>query len=247
MAFWASSSRINSACSRIEGSLETLRAAGLIQRTGLGKEPTYRFKHALTRDVTYDSLLERQRTERHAVVAAAIEELYGANTEEFAARLAVHFAAAEDWDKAIDYGLVAEQKAENLWHLPESVEVLIRTRAWIEQSNKESSERSSLLVKLLLDLERHLEKLGRRDEQQQAIDDLGDLIPTDVPTKERGEVCVRQGDLHTLAGRFADARPPLDKALQIADQLEDLELRGRVLRSLGHLLWRQGDYGEAVP
>ena len=233
--------------SRIEGSLETLRAAGLIQRTGLGKEPTYRFKHALTLDVTYESLLERQRKERHALVGAAVEELYGDNVEEYAARLAVHFAAAEDWDKAISYGLMAAQKAESLWRLPETVEVLIRTRAWIEQSGKEPAERTALLTSLLFDLERHLEKLGRRKEQQEAIDDLGDLIPPDVPTKERGEVCVRQGDLLTLSGRFADARPPLDEALQISDQLDDAELHGKVLRSLGHLLWRQGEYGEAVP
>jgi tetratricopeptide (TPR) repeat protein len=232
---------------RIEGSLETLRAAGLIQRTGLGKEPTYRFKHALTLDVTYESLLERQRKERHAVVGAAIEELYADNTEEYSARLAVHFAAAEDWDKAIRYGLAAAQRAESLWRLPETVELLIRTRGWIENSDKETAEKTSLLIQLLLDLERHLEGMGRRDEQQQAIDDLGELIPSDLPTKERGEVCVRQGDLYTLSSRFADARPPLEKALQIADQLDDTKLRGKVLRSLGHLLWRQGEYGEAVP
>lgn len=232
---------------RIEGSLETLRAAGLIQRTGLGKEPTYRFKHALTLDVTYESLLERQRKERHAVVGAAIEELYADNTEEYSARLAVHFAAAEDWDKAIRYGLAAAQRAESLWRLPETVETLIRTRGWIENSDKKTAEKTSLLIQLLLDLEHHLEGLGRRDEQQQAIDDLSGLIPPDLPTKERGEVCVRQGDLYTLSSRFADARPPLEKALQIADQLDDTKLRGKVLRSLGHLLWRQGEYGEAVP
>jgi serine/threonine protein kinase/tetratricopeptide (TPR) repeat protein len=234
--------------SRIERSLETLLAAGLIQRTGLGKEPTYRFKHALTQDVTYDSLLERQRTERHAVVGAAIEELYGDSAEEYSEQLAVHFAAAEDWDKAISYGLIAAQKAKSLWRLPEAVEVLNRTRSWIQQSDKEPVERKSLLIKLLFDLERHLENLGRRAEQQQAIDDLSDLVPTDVPTtKERGEIFVRQSDLHTLSGRFTEARPPLDEALQIADQLDDLELRGKVLRSLGHLLWLQGDYDEAVP
>jgi tetratricopeptide (TPR) repeat protein/class 3 adenylate cyclase len=233
--------------SRIEGALDTLRSAGLIQRTGLGQEPTYRFKHALTLDVTYESLLERQRKERHAVVGAAIEELYGDNVDEYLARLPVHFAAAEEWDKAIHYGLTAAKRTESLWRLPETVETLIRTRGWIEQSDQDPADRTSLLIQLLLDLERHLEKLGRRDEQQQAIDDLTNLLAADVPTKERGEVCVRQGDLHTLSGRFDEARPPLDEALQVADQLDDAELRGKALRSLGHLAWRQGDYGEAVP
>jgi len=240
-------SRVVPSRSRVEGALETLRSAGLIQRTGLVPEPTYRFKHALTRDVAYESLLERQRKERHALVGEAIENLYAENPEEQAARLATHFAAAEDWDKAIYYGLAAAKRAESLWRLPETVETLMRTRGWIERSNKDPAERLSLLIQLLLDLERHLEKLGRRDEQQATIDDLTDLLPTDVATKERGEVCVRQGDLYTLLGHFSEARPPFDQALEIAGQLEDSELRGKVLRSLGHTLWRQGNYDEAVP
>ncbi len=240
-------SRVVPSRSRVKGALETLRSAGLIQRTGLVPEPTYRFKHALTRDVAYQSLLERQRKERHALVGQAIENLYAENPEEQSARLAVHFAAAEDWDKAVHYGFAAAKRAESLWRLPETVETLVRTRGWIELSNKDPAQRSSLLIQLLLDLERHLEKLGRRDEQQAIIDDLQDLLPSDVPSKERGEVCVRQGDLYTLLARFSEARPPFDQALEIAEQLEDSELRGKVLRSLGHALLSQGNYDEAVP
>ena len=240
-------SRVVPSRSRVEGALETLRSAGLIQRTGLIPEPTYRFKHALTLDVTYESLLERQRKERHALVGAAIENLYAENPEEHSTRLAVHFAAAEDWDKAIRYGLVAAKRAESLWRLPETVEILVRTRGWIERSNTDPAKRTPQLVQLLLDLERHLEKLGRRDEQQAVIDDLQNLLPTDVPTMEHGEVCVRQGDLYTLLARYSEARQLFDQALEIADQIGDVELRGKALRSLGHACWSHGDYKEAVP
>ena len=231
---------------RLKAALETLRSGGLIQRTGLVPEPTFRFKHALTLDVTYASLLERQRKERHALVGEAIENLYP-DREEQTARLAVHFAAAEDWNKAIHYGFAAASSAERLWRLPETVETLVRIRSWIERSDKDSEERNSLLVELLLNLERHLEKLGRRDDQQAAIDDLRDLLPTDEPTKELGEVCVRQGDLYTLLDDYDKAEPLFRQALEIAEQLEETELRGRVVRSFGHLLWRQGNYNEAVP
>jgi tetratricopeptide (TPR) repeat protein len=210
-------------------------------------EPTYRFKHALTLDVTYESLLERQRKERHASVGEAIESLYADNPDEQSARLAVHFAAAEDWNKAIQYGFAAASRAEGLWRLPETVETLIRIRGWIERSDKDPEERGALLVELLLDLERHLEKLGRRDDQQSVIDDLRKLLPADEATKEFGEVCVRQGDLYTLLDNYAEAQPLFDQALEIAEQLEDAELRGRTVRSFGHLFWRQGNYDEAIP
>ena len=240
-------SRVVPSSSRVEDTLQTLRSAGLIQRTGLLPEPVFRFKHALTLDVTYESLLERQRKERHALVGEAIEDLFAGQLEEHSAKLAVHFAAAEFWDKAIQYGLAAAKRAESLWRLPEAAATLERARDWIGLSTKSPAEKSSLLISLLLDLERHLEKLGRRNEQQAIINDLKDLLPPDVPSKEFGEVCVRQGDLFTLLSRFDDARLPLETAIEIAGQLEDSELREKAIRSLGHTLWREGKYEEAVP
>jgi serine/threonine protein kinase/tetratricopeptide (TPR) repeat protein len=240
-------SRVVPSRSRIKGALATLQSAGLLQQTGLVPEPTYRFKHALTLDVTYESLLDRQRKERHALVGDAMEGYYSEQVDEHSAELAVHFAAAENWDKAIRYGRAAATRAENLWRLPETVETLMRTRGWIERSDRDVAERNKMLVEVLFSLERHLERLGRRDEQQTMIDDLKTILPADVPSKERGEVCVRQGDLRTLLAQFADARPQFDEALLIAEQIDDAELGGKVLRSLGHMLWRQGNYQEAIP
>ncbi len=103
--------------SRLEGALNGLRAVGLIQRTSLVPEPTYRFKHALTLDVTYDSLLERQRKERHALVGEAIETIYEARLDEFSERLADHFAGAEDWERAVRYGFAAAERAGGRWRI----------------------------------------------------------------------------------------------------------------------------------
>jgi serine/threonine protein kinase/tetratricopeptide (TPR) repeat protein len=232
---------------RINAAMETLRSAGLVHRSGLVPEPIYRFKHALTLDVTYESLLERQKKERHAAVGEAIENLYPDQIEEYSTQLAAHFAAAEDWDRAIRYGLMAAKRATALWRLPETAEMLLRVRQWIQSSDKNVGERAKLLVPLLLELERHLEKLGRRDEQQSVIDELGDLLSTDVPTRNRGEVLVRQGDLYTLSARHNRALSAFKQALEIAEQLDDAELRCKALRSLGHVLWSQGRYSEAVP
>jgi serine/threonine protein kinase/tetratricopeptide (TPR) repeat protein len=240
-------SRVVPSPARLEAALESLRVGGHIQRTGLAPEPTYRFKHALTQDVTYASLLERQRMERHAQVGHAIEELYAENTEEQSSRLAAHFAAAKDWDKAIHYGLAAAARAESLWRLPETVETLVRTRGWIERSDKGAAERAGILVPLLLDLERHLEKLGRRNEQQSVIDDLRGLLCGGEPTHELGEVYLREGDLATLLDDYAAAEKLLNQALETAEQVDDANLRGRVVRSFGHLRWRQGNYEAAVP
>ncbi|MFV2007905.1 MAG: serine/threonine-protein kinase PknK, partial [Longimicrobiales bacterium] len=230
---------------RLEGVLNGLRSVGLIQRTSLVPEPTYRFKHALTLDVTYDSLLERQRKERHALVGEAIETIYEGRLGEFSEQLANHFACAEDWDRAVRYGFAAAERAASLWRIESAVDSLDRTHEWVEHRGGEDSERRATLVRLLLEEERHLETLGRRDRQQAVIDELLTLVP-EKPTAERATVLVRQGELCTLLGRQDAAQEAFAAAIEVADACEAVDERAMALRGAGHLCWRLGLYDEAL-
>jgi tetratricopeptide (TPR) repeat protein len=69
------------------------------------------FKHALTHDVAYSSLLVQRRRELHRVIALAIEELYAERLTEQYEVLAHHFSKAEDWARALDYLFKAADKA----------------------------------------------------------------------------------------------------------------------------------------
>ena len=74
----------------------------------------YTFKHALTQDVAYNSLLLQQRKELHRAVGRAIEELYSARLNEHYSELAHHFVSAEDWTKSLEYSTRAgEQSAQS--------------------------------------------------------------------------------------------------------------------------------------
>lgn len=83
--------------------LQELQAIELIYQKALYPELAFMFKHALAQDVAYGSLLVQRRRELHLRVAQAIEELYGDRLDEHYAMIAHHFAAAEDWSKAVDY------------------------------------------------------------------------------------------------------------------------------------------------
>ncbi|GMR13000.1 MAG: hypothetical protein BMS9Abin29_1195 [Gemmatimonadota bacterium] len=237
--------RIVPSRARLEGALNGLRTMGLIHRTSLVPEPTYRFKHALTLDVTYESLLERQRKERHALVGEAIETVYEGRLDEFSERLANHFACAEDWDRAVRYGFAAADRAASLWRIGAAVDSLDRTRAWIERRGGEDSERRATLVRLLLEEERHLETLGRRDRQQAVIDELLTLV-SEEPTAERATVLVRQGELSTLLGRQDAAQQAFKAAIEVAEACDAIDERAMALRGAGHRCWRLGLYDEAV-
>jgi len=75
----------------------------------------FAFRHALTREAIYLSLLARQRKDFHRVVAEAQERLHGLSDEPYLAELADHFFAAEVWEKALDYAARAGHRAQALY------------------------------------------------------------------------------------------------------------------------------------
>ena len=95
----------------LDASLETLQEMGFIYLKNSYPELTYTFKHALTQEVAYKSLLRRKRARYHADVAGAIERLYGQRIEESYEVLAYHHDRSEDAQKAYEYLRLSGEKA----------------------------------------------------------------------------------------------------------------------------------------
>jgi len=83
--------------------LSYLQAAEFVYETRLFPDQEYTFKHALTHEVAYGSLLQERRRALHARIVAAIEQLYSERLGEQVERLAHHAARGELWDKAVEY------------------------------------------------------------------------------------------------------------------------------------------------
>ena len=91
--------------------LRELKAIELIYEKSLFPELAYMFKHALTHDVAYNSLLMQRRRELHHLIARAVEDLYADRLAEQYEVLAYHFLKAEDWPRALTYLVKAAEKA----------------------------------------------------------------------------------------------------------------------------------------
>jgi class 3 adenylate cyclase/tetratricopeptide (TPR) repeat protein/ribosomal protein L40E len=106
---------------RTEEFLRDLKAIELIYEKSLFPELAYMFKHALTHDVAYNSLLVQRRKELHGLVGLAIEELYAERLAEQYEVLGHHFSKAEEWAKALDYLLKASEKATKAFAIREAI------------------------------------------------------------------------------------------------------------------------------
>jgi class 3 adenylate cyclase/predicted ATPase len=91
--------------------LGLLQAAEFLYETRLFPDLEYTFKHALTHEVAYGSLLQERRRSLHTRIMEAIEVLYANRLEEQAERLAHHALRGEVWEKAVTYLHQAGRKA----------------------------------------------------------------------------------------------------------------------------------------
>jgi class 3 adenylate cyclase/tetratricopeptide (TPR) repeat protein len=105
---------------RVMGSLEqellsnlsVLKDSELIYERGIYPQSNYVFKHALTREVIYDSILVKRKKKLHEEIGNAIEELYKGNLSGHFEVLSEHYFLSENYSKSADYSRLAGRKAE---------------------------------------------------------------------------------------------------------------------------------------
>src|SRR5919199_6007549 len=118
----------------------------------------YLFKHALTQETAYQSLLLKTRREIHLRVAQCYEELYPEQLDKNAALLASHYAEAGDLARALHYEIRAAEGAARVYANSEAIEHYGHA---IELARKTGA--GGELARLYLRRGRELE-LGRRYE-----------------------------------------------------------------------------------
>jgi len=116
--------------------LRELQAIELIHEKALFPELAYMFKHALTQDVAYGSLLTRRRRKLHKQIGEAIEDLYADRITEHCAVLAHHFARAEDWPRASTYFEKAADRAAMSFAIQEALALCDRALEALEHGSE---------------------------------------------------------------------------------------------------------------
>jgi class 3 adenylate cyclase len=96
----------------LESELARLRQLELIYEKEIVPELQYIFKHYLTQEATYNSILIEKRKQLHREVAAAIETIYRESLERYYGVLAQHLEKAGDYKKAFEYYRLAGERAQ---------------------------------------------------------------------------------------------------------------------------------------
>jgi tetratricopeptide (TPR) repeat protein len=192
----------------------------------------YVFKHNITQEVVYQTLLESQRQVLHVAVAEAIEARSPDNVE----RLAHHYGQGDTSvesvrAKAIHYIDAAGWRARKE-HANETALTYFDRALQFELRWNWLKGRAEVL---------HI--LGRRMHEEAtllALEEQGSEDP-----QERMEVAMLWAKLYTAIGDYRPAAEALNQALALALARGDRHHEARCYAEQATIEWRQGDYAAA--
>jgi tetratricopeptide (TPR) repeat protein len=139
--------------------LDHLQAAEFLYETSLFPDLEYTFKHALTHEVAYGSLLHERRRALHVQIVGAIEVLYPDRLTEQIERLGHHAFRGEQWDKAARYLHQAGGKAAERTAHREAITFLEQALKAVEQL-ADGADKLQQAVDVRIDLRHSLYPLG---------------------------------------------------------------------------------------
>jgi class 3 adenylate cyclase/tetratricopeptide (TPR) repeat protein len=222
-----------------------LQAAEFLYETRLFPDQAYTFKHALTHEVTYSSLLLERRRVLHARIVAALEVLAGERVADQVDRLAHHALRGEVWDKAVTYcqqaGARADDRAafrEAVAHFEQALEALAHL--------PEHGDTRVLAIELRLALERPLTALGEFGRRLALLGEAEALARALDDRARRGRVLAGMARILRITGDHGVARVAGQQALALAVELGESALQMPASHNLALVYYAIGDFSRTA-
>jgi class 3 adenylate cyclase/tetratricopeptide (TPR) repeat protein len=216
--------------------LAHLQGAEFLYETHLFPDPGYTFKHGLTSQVAYGSLLQERRRTLHAKVVEAIEKVYAERITEHVERLALHALRGEAWEKAVTYGRQAGTKAMARSANREAAAYFEQSLLALRQF-PETRETVEQAIDLRFNLQASLFPLGELERMLAVLREAEDLAKALDDPRRLAWAFVYGNFVHSQTGHLVEGRALGDKALAIGETLDDrgLLVVARYYRAQAHL------------
>ena len=225
--------------------LAYLQAAEFLYETRLFPEQVYTFKHALTHEVAYGSLLLERRRVLHARLVEALEALAPERVAEQVERLAHHALRGEVWDKAVTYCQQAGARANDRAAFREAVasfEQALQALAHLP----ESGDTRMLALEIRLAVGRPLRALGEYGRQLALLGEAEALARALDDRARLGRVLAMMATTLRMTGDPDGAIATGRQALELAVALGDSALQVQASFYLGQIYYCLGDFGRAA-
>jgi class 3 adenylate cyclase/tetratricopeptide (TPR) repeat protein len=222
-----------------------LQEAEFVYESQLFPDPEYTFKHALTHEVAYGSLLQERRRNLHAKIVSAVERLYADRLSEQVERLGQHALRGALWEKAARYCRQAGIRALDRSASRESLTHFEQAHAALREL-AESRQRTEQLIDVCFDQRNALVALGEFVRLGQVVDEGRELAESIGDRLRVGWALSYLSVRHNFLGEHARAIEAARASCEIAETMDHLGLRMAANYFLSQALWFSGDARQAT-
>jgi predicted ATPase/class 3 adenylate cyclase len=185
---------------------------------------SYIFRHDITREVIYETLLEEQQRRLHLAVAEAAETLQPEAVEQ----LAHHYSQAGVRDKSMIYLGRAARKTQREYANETALHYYAQALTLEERWDWRKQQVEVLHI------------LGRREEEQASLEQL-----ETNPAAPVFEVACLWGRYYEATANYPDAQAAIERALAASREKGAVVNEARALAQLGLIARQPGDYERA--
>ncbi len=212
--------------SRAEPVLRDLSEKGFIFDThmelSLFMGAEYIFKHALLRDVTYQTILKKTRAPYHAILADWIEKNGGDRKEEFLSVIAMHHELGGNRERAREFYYLAGERARLTYANAEALSYFDRMIALSDRPSFSHLRRRGGVREILGDYDG-------------ALSDYRVLAEIATSSIEKGVAAKHLAEIQTRLGNYAEARQHAEEAARIGEEADDARMVAETYNIIGRI------------
>jgi class 3 adenylate cyclase/tetratricopeptide (TPR) repeat protein len=216
--------RIAPSAQLADAALLNLTRQGLVHQVSVVPRAEYLFKHVLTQQVVYETLLHSQRKALHAKVGAAIEALYADRLEEYYERLADHYASGDCPLQAAGYLLKVGGHLRALGQIEKSIECFQRA--------EDLTEDGRIRCQACIGQSEGLRMIDRVQQALAILERAQSLAEAGSLAAELAQLHYLRGNLYFPLGEFEKCLTEHESGLKWAREARSQEAE---VRSLGGL------------
>jgi len=201
--------------------LSILKDSELLYERGIYPLSNYIFKHALTREVVYDSMLAVRKKKLHEDIGNAIEELYKESLSEHNEVLSEHYFLSENYLKSAEYSRFASRKAEKAASLNDAIAHAKKRVTSLERLPQTDDIQKQIIdARTILGL--YTAQMNYHVEAKNAIDPIIGLAIKHDYKKRLCQIYTILGTYHLFVeDNYPEAFKALEEALKISEEVKD--------------------------
>jgi class 3 adenylate cyclase/tetratricopeptide (TPR) repeat protein len=231
---------------QLQDYLTKLKALELIYERSLFPDLEYRFKHSLTQEVAYNSLLIKRRRELHGRIGEIVEDLYGDKLEENYELLAYHYGRSPRDEKAVNYMIRAGDKSAKIYSTEDAIgyyEDALKRLDNIPDNRTNKEKKVDIFIKqakVIRLMGRFKEHIKTLEKNLPIVEELGD--------KNRlAEYYFKMGFYYSVMGDLDNAVKFCTNSIELAEATGNERIMGLALPRLGVCYWYKGEPNKGIP